>query len=452
MATTAERKLRDKRIRIMKYIAIVIVVLILLVALSSPFISGEEVVKTDTKAGLKQESQNTPVNGKEIDESWKKQADRRNDHQDKEVNKLINDNEDLRNQLKTAQEALKANDEKMTSFERDVAAAKDLINVVKDLKGSLDNTSTNQKKSTVPEFKKPDVPQYMQNQQQHNGTVQFDNNGNYSRTSSTDKVIESQPVQQQKHFNTVYITTFEQKQGSKKNDNKLIIPMGFAVGVTLTGGDMPTLNWGQQDPQPIAISVESTMITAGGEEVDIKDCLLMAAMHGEVSSERGIGIMSKMECRDKKKNLYVGKVEGFVVGDEGKIGMKGRLVTREGTVVAQTIFASMIGALGTSIKSGATDTAETTYGLVNTINSSKTAEYTVGSGIESGTSEIKKYYLKFLDQIYPVVEILPGRRVTVMFSGGSVLEKITGLEKRTNYVDYQNEGQIEAKPAQVKGK
>ena len=456
MSSTSDEKLTQRRILYIKYAVIALITGIILYVALTPMFSGDsEPVSNVKNEGLKNEQLNKVSDKNAIEEKWRKASERRQDDTERSMNEHEKELEDLKEENKKLKDAIETGNAKMTEYEKNAKATTDFID---SLYAKYDEINKRQEqkpteptaKKGTPTFTPPKPPQVAS----YDNKAPLNNASGYNFNSNDGSYVASgtpgsqQQVAKVKGSGITRII-FDKKSEKKASGSRMVIPMGFATGITLTGGDMPTLNWGQNEPKPIAISVESSMVTAGGVEVDIRDCMLLSSMHGEVSSERGIGVFTDMECRDGKKNLYFGKVQGYIIGDEGKIGMKGRLVTREGTVITQTMLVGFISALGDKVKAQATQTDTTTYGVMETVRNNQTTQYAIGSGIKDTTDELKDYYLKFLDQIYPVVEILPGRRVTVFFKGGSVLEKVgNSLENRMTYSDYQPEGGALPSPAQ----
>ncbi len=204
----------------------------------------------------------------------------------------------------------------------------------------------------------------------------------------------------------------------------IYLPMGFAVGVALNGMDAPTLQWGQQDPQPLVAYIESDLVTANNKSINIVGCMALASGHGSVSAERALLTIVKMECHDKSGNLYSGKVDGYILGDDGKVGMKGILVSRQGAVMAKAFIAGVLDGVGSILRQQYTTTSLSPLGATQTINGSQAAQAGLGQGISNAASQLSSFYIKLAEQMYPIVEILPGRKITAFFKGGSTLAKV----------------------------
>jgi conjugal transfer pilus assembly protein TraB len=201
------------------------------------------------------------------------------------------------------------------------------------------------------------------------------------------------------------------------------LPIGIAVGLTINGMDAPTFQWGQQDPQPLLTSIEDKMITAMNEEIDIKGCMVLSSTHGAVSAEKAMPRLVKMNCRDKNGNLYAGSVKGWILGDDGKVGITGRLVSRQGSVLARTFWADVLSLGGSYLRQSATSTSLSALGTVETLkqDGEQLLKSAGGQAIERTTGRIAQFFIKIAEQIYPVVEVMPGRKVTVLFEGGRLI-------------------------------
>lgn len=240
---------------------------------------------------------------------------------------------------------------------------------------------------------------------------------------------QAQPTRSGGTFRTIDFSATEEKggEGAKATaamDVKNIdLPMGIAVGLTINGMDAPTFAQGQQDPQPLLVSIETSLVTANNKEIDIKGCMVLASAHGSVSAEKAMPRLVRMNCRDAEGNLYSGSVKGWVLGDDGKVGITGRLVSRQGAVLAKSFWADIISLGGTFLRKAADTT--TSYSALGYIESSNTnpadlAKQAAGSAVERTTDRIAKFFIKIAEQIYPVIEIMPGRKVTMMVESGSL--------------------------------
>ncbi|WP_267118659.1 TraB/VirB10 family protein, partial [Xanthomonas sacchari] len=110
------------------------------------------------------------------------------------------------------------------------------------------------------------------------------------------------------------------------------------------------------------------------------------------------------------------KLEGWVVGNDGKAGVRGRLVSKQGAVLARASLAGLADGISQAFSGNVRGQLPGT---------GMDPDYTMQSGAFGGAStamdRIAKYYLDLADQIHPVVEIDAGREVTLVLVRGITL-------------------------------
>ena len=167
--------------------------------------------------------------------------------------------------------------------------------------------------------------------------------------------------------------------------------------------------------------------------------MVLSSTHGAVSAEKAMPRLVKMNCRDKNGNLYAGAVKGWILGDDGKVGMTGRLVTRNGAVLSKIFWADILSLGGSYLRASATTTSTSLLGVMETTKDSDLLKSAAGQTAEKTTGRLAQFYIKIAEQIYPVVEVKPGRTVTVLFEYGRLIkvtkdnfEEINKIAQKTN--------------------
>jgi len=251
----------------------------------------------------------------------------------------------------------------------------------------------------------------------------------YTHSTFKEKLKET-PVTEKKKPELVKFTpqnVSENNEGSS-SDNSTIkpvmkIPTGFVRGITLTGLDAPTFQWGINNPHPILISLEDKEILANNKRLNLKACFVLGSGYGEVSSERAYIRLIKISCITKDKKLLEQKVKGWIVDDDGKIGLKGRLVTKQGAYLARSLVAGFLSGIAKILQAGVSTISVSPLGATATINSSQAAKAGIFSGTANAMDRLAAFYEKMAEQIFPVIEITPGRKVAILFEGGDQLGK-----------------------------
>jgi len=216
------------------------------------------------------------------------------------------------------------------------------------------------------------------------------------------------------------------KTDSNKTEEtiKFDIPMGMAQATILSGANAPIYNFGNSNDStanPIFISLDTEITIANNHYLHSQNCMLQGATAGDLSDQRGKIILQKISCtfvNDKTKKTYKveDKISGWVYGEDGGVGLKGRLITKEGKIIATALPLTFLKTALTYIENKSANTTNIISGeSVSSLTGS------LATGAKDGGSDVldklSDIYIKYLDSLNPVISILPGRKVTVAFAG-----------------------------------
>lgn len=192
-------------------------------------------------------------------------------------------------------------------------------------------------------------------------------------------------------------------------------------GVLLNGMDAPAELQGQKNPVPTTIRVKAEAILPNRFRQDIRECFITASGFGELSTERARLRTERIACISKDGKVMDSKLSGYVIGEDGKVGIRGRVVTKQGALIGKTILASFMGQLGEGL-------APSPVSSLNLSGSDSTQFQqpslkdlaTAGGyrGASSAMNEVARFYLDLARQMFPVIEIDAGRRVSIILIEG----------------------------------
>ena len=211
-------------------------------------------------------------------------------------------------------------------------------------------------------------------------------------------------------------------QSGKENVKNSIefIPAGSFVRVAmLNGADAPTGGQAQSNPLPIALHVLDTANLANKYKLDIRDCRFVAAAWGDLSSERMMGRTDTLTCIIDGETVEM-QVKGQIIGEDGKAGVRGRLVTKQGQVLANALLAGIASGIGKAFQQSATTTSTSALGATSTIQPGDVGRAAIGSAVGNAGTALEQYYLKAADKLFPVIETDGGRTVEVLITKGAV--------------------------------
>ena len=202
------------------------------------------------------------------------------------------------------------------------------------------------------------------------------------------------------------------------------IPAGsFLRAINLTGIDAPTGGQAQSNPHPLLFRVVDFAQLPNNFKADYKECFITAAGHGDISSERAMVRLDKLSCISKDGGAVDADIKGYVSDETGKNGMKGRLVSKQGQVIANAILAGVASGIGSAFSNSSTTSTQTALGTTQSVNPSESLKYGLGQGANKGFDRLAQYYITLADKLHPVVEVDSGRQVDIVFLQGVTMEK-----------------------------
>ena len=212
------------------------------------------------------------------------------------------------------------------------------------------------------------------------------------------------------------------KQGTKKkppcNITNCIPPGAFAKAALLSGLDAPTGGRSDTNPHPVLLELLNTASLPNRYRSRVKECRVVAAGFGRISDERAYLRLERLSCVLRGGEILDVPLKGYVSGEDGKVGMRGNLISKQGALIARALLAGTAGGIGSAISQSYSSVLTSPTGAVSTIDPSKTLEFGVASGFGTALEKISDWYLKRADETYPIIEIDAGRVVEIVLTEG----------------------------------
>ena len=204
------------------------------------------------------------------------------------------------------------------------------------------------------------------------------------------------------------------------------IPGGsFMRAVILGGIDAPTGNIARDNPHPVLLRVADHARLPSLARKDLRECLVLAAGYGDIASERALLRTERMSCQRPDRSFFDAPIRGFVVGEDGRAGLRGRLVTKQGQVLQQALFAGIGAGFGDVFQKRYADQISArnlgqaqagSSAESNTIGDYATAS--IATGASTALGRLADYYLRMADRIHPIIEVGAGRTVDIVLQEG----------------------------------
>ncbi len=217
----------------------------------------------------------------------------------------------------------------------------------------------------------------------------------------------------------------QKSQNENKNKKKTIsIPAGsFVSTILLNGLDAPTGGSGTGNPVPILMRVSGFVQLPNQWRSNLKNCFILGEAKGSLSSERVYIRVDKLSCVTPKGKRLTVAITGYVSGADGKVGLAGRVVSKQGAMLARTLVAGFLQGVGQAFQQSqqTISLSPLTGGSTTQANSLDTKtmmKMGIGGGVSKATEKLADFYMNMAKEMFPVIEIDSGRHATVILLSG----------------------------------
>jgi conjugal transfer pilus assembly protein TraB len=210
----------------------------------------------------------------------------------------------------------------------------------------------------------------------------------------------------------------------QKADTYLPTGTFFRVS-TMNGIDAPAGGLAQQNPQPVLMVVSDWGNMPNAFRADVKHCFVIGSAWGDLSAERAMARTESLSCVRPNGDVIDVPIAGFVVGPDGRNGFRGRVVSKQGQVLANALWVGMLGSFGDVAKQ-VNSTPVVIAGTLATQQTPSTSDVlrrsALGGAGESAKS-LAQYYITLADKLYPVVEVNGGQSAEVVLTRGVAVKE-----------------------------
>lgn len=202
------------------------------------------------------------------------------------------------------------------------------------------------------------------------------------------------------------------------------VPAGsYAPATVISGVDASAGVKSQENPVPVLLRLTGPAVTAAlgsgpGRRIDLTGCTVVGSAAADLSAERVYVRLTTMTCVNSRGEVLETPVAGIVVGS-GKAGVRGKVVTREGSLVRNAAVAGVLQGIGQTAANSAQNAAgaDTIDNTVSAIAGASAAG-AIGGGISGAANTLAEYYISRAEQYQPVVSLYAATDVEVVFIDG----------------------------------
>lgn len=213
--------------------------------------------------------------------------------------------------------------------------------------------------------------------------------------------------------------------GPQGNDNdagprtaSTFLPVSFTRGTLIGGLDAPTGGQAQSNPHPVLIRLSDNSVLPNRFRGEYRECFVIAAGYGDISSERAYLRTESLSCVRSDGTALEVKIQGSVYGEDGKVGMRGRLVTKQGQMLANALLAGVVSGIGQGVATASTTYSTSPLGTIGSAQGADAYRAGIGAGVGRALDRLAQYYIKLAENTFPVIEIDAAREIDVVITRG----------------------------------
>jgi len=208
------------------------------------------------------------------------------------------------------------------------------------------------------------------------------------------------------------------------------LPAGAILsGVLVTGMDAPTGSKAQKDPYPSLVRIKSEAILPNRFRADFRECFVIAAGWGERSSERAYMRAERLSCVRNDGAVLETTLDAYVTGEDGKAGIRGRLVSKQGQLLSRALLAGFAEGISSAFdvrqvpsisvtRGGDGDSGKVSSPVYEQALDANAMQGAAVRGVGSALERLADYYMDMAEEMFPVIEIDAMREVSFIVKKG----------------------------------
>lgn len=224
----------------------------------------------------------------------------------------------------------------------------------------------------------------------------------------------------------------DEGKSDKPEELSVTLPAGSILsGVLVTGMDAPTGKQAQRDPFPSLIRIKNEAILPNRFRADFRECFLIAGGWGDLSSERAYLRAERLSCVRNDGSVLESSLEAYATGEDGKAGIRGRLVSKQGQILARSLMAGFMQGVASAFNvqkvptinvTRAGDNGDTVAPVYEQAFDSNALQSAGFSGAGTALERVADFYLEMAESIFPVIEIDAMRDVDFIVNKGMTVK------------------------------
>lgn len=216
--------------------------------------------------------------------------------------------------------------------------------------------------------------------------------------------------------------TIRSFSSSKAETPALNLPAGSVfTGTIVTGVDAPTTDGAKADPYPVLVRLDNLDFLPNSYRSNLDSCFMLLSSYGDISSSRVLMRMQTLSCVNTAGYIVEGEVKGYAVGNDGKIGIAGRLVSKQGSVIAKTLTIGFLQGVGDVLnRPNIILPGVGSVGEKASTGEAMTAAVLGSTG--KAIDKVASFYMNLANRMFPMVEVQAGTKIDLVLTSPVALQ------------------------------
>ncbi len=212
----------------------------------------------------------------------------------------------------------------------------------------------------------------------------------------------------------------EGNQKLYKNASHYVPAGSYAKAVLTSGVVVSTAVATQSNPQPIILRLADEGILPRGFLSHLKDAVLIGSCYGDLSAERALCRLHTLSFIKGDGTTIERSVEGWIIGEDGAPGLRGKIVDRAGEVAREAFLSGILSGMSSFLQFDASRSVYpvTPYGQTNALSPKDALAGGIGKGAGNALDKLAEFSIKRAEAMQPVIVVNGGRVVDVVFKRG----------------------------------
>lgn len=188
----------------------------------------------------------------------------------------------------------------------------------------------------------------------------------------------------------------------------------------------------KNNPKPVTLRIVDDGNLPRGFTSRVRDAEVNAACHGDISTERVECRLVSMTWVEPNGVVVERDIEGWIFGNDGSEGVRGKVVDRSGDVAREAYFAGVLSGFSNFFKFEAQSSVypASPFGVTNALSAGNAIQGAAASGVGNAMEKLADRSIKRLDQMQPVIVVNGGQLINLRFKKGFSLEADQSAEMK----------------------